>query len=76
MAKQYIKVRFTSAQHGSTAGLVMALDDYNHKSIEDISRLFPYSEAMKMQTLQRSKAYATWEDAFNHNFDWAKEVPS
>jgi hypothetical protein len=38
-------------------------------TIGDISRLFPYSEAMKMERIHTSPVYDTWEAAFNHQFE-------
>jgi hypothetical protein len=64
----YRKVRFTSPTNGSTAGLVVTCYQDSQHSIESLSRLFPYSEAPKMRTLQVSQAYRTWEEAFDHEF--------
>lgn len=66
---EYIKVRFESKSYGHTAGLVLELDKFEDMSVEELSRLFPYSESLKMQRLIRSKSYPTWEEAFQHNFD-------
>ena len=66
---EYIKVRFESRLYGYTAGLVLELDKFEDMSVEELSRLFPYSESLKMQTLMRSKSYPTWNEAFLHNFD-------
>jgi len=62
----YHKVRFTSSI-GSTAGLILT-DKQVKLHITEISRMFPYSEAMKMATFQVSPAYETWEQAFAHEF--------
>lgn len=64
----FTKVRFTSKNHGSTAGLILDARKLQDMSIGDISRLFPYSEAMRMQRLETSPSYETWEEAFNHEF--------
>jgi hypothetical protein len=66
---EYVKVRFTSARYGSTAGLIVEKTKLYGMSISDVSRLFPISEATKMIKLQQSKPYQTWEDAFAHSFD-------
>lgn len=66
---EYIKVRFESRLYGHTAGLVLELSKFENMSVEELSRIFPYSESLKMQTLMRSKSYPTWEEAFQHNFD-------
>ena len=68
---EYIKVRFESKRYGNTAGLVLELNKFENMSVEDLSRLFPYIESMKMHTLIRSQSYPTWEEAFSHNFDHA-----
>jgi len=65
-SKAYHKVRFTSIEHGSTSGLVIPADKLT--SIPDVSRLFPMSEAMKMQRFECSIAYETQQDAFWHSF--------
>ncbi len=66
---EYIKIRFESRPYGHTAGFVLELGRFEDMSLEEISRLFPYSESLKMKTLLRSKSYPTWEEAFQHNFD-------
>lgn len=69
MDERYIKVRFTSKEHGVTAGLIFPESVYERMSVEKLSRHFPYSEALKMRMIERSKAYRTWEEAFLHSFD-------
>jgi len=69
MKSTYRKVRFTSKANGSTAGLVIESDRFERMSITDFSRLFPYSEASKMRTLQVSPEFPTWEAAFDHSFE-------
>lgn len=65
----YVKFRFRNPFNGqSTAGLVVPFHEMKHKSISDLSRLFPYSEANKMRTVDVSPEYSTWEQAFNHQF--------
>lgn len=65
----FLKIRFTSPAQGSTAGLVLDTDKFNALSIQDISRMFPYSEALKMKRLQASRNYPTWVEAFAHEFE-------
>jgi hypothetical protein len=69
MKHTYRKVRFTSKRNGPTAGLVIEDSKWSDMSVSDISRLFPYGEAGKMQRLETSSAYESWEEAFNHDFD-------
>jgi len=71
----FVKVRFARGRGDSqqaTAGLVMEEADFNQKNVSEISKLFPYSESLKMQFLQVSKPYETWDEAFNHNFSSGK----
>ncbi len=62
--RTFTKVRFTSKLNGNTAGLVFDDDFLEGKTIQDISRLFPVSEAMKMERLELSQSFTTWEEAF------------
>lgn len=64
----YRKVRFYSPVNGATAGLIVETNKLANMSIPDISRLFPYSEANKMQRIQCSPEYGTFEAAFLHEF--------
>lgn len=63
----YHKVRFTSKEHGSTAGLILT-EEQTKRPITELSRLFPASEFRKMVKLQVSPAYKTWDEAFAHSF--------
>ncbi len=63
------KVMFYSPKFGQTAGLVVKSDWLKDKSTSEISRLFPYSEAMKMTRLCVSQGFETWDEAFNHSFN-------
>lgn len=63
----YHKIRFTSKEHGNTAGLVLTAAQIK-QPITKLSRLFPTSEFRKMVTLQVSPAYKTWDEAFAHQF--------
>jgi hypothetical protein len=62
----FTKVRFTSKRNGATAGLVV--EHIHSKSITDLSRLYPYTEATKMERIEKSPDFATWEEAFNYQF--------
>ena len=64
----YIKARFTSKNNGSTAGLILTSDQVFDLSITEFSRMFPVREAMKMERVEKSPEYPTWEGAFNHEF--------
>ena len=65
----YCKIRFVSKyHHGATAGLIFTATKLKGKTIADISRFFPYSEANKMDRLQRSPFFESWDDAFNYEF--------
>jgi hypothetical protein len=68
----FIKVRFTSVTHGSTAGLIFPAKDLYDMSLTKLSRHWPVSEAMKMRRVEMSDEYDTWEGAFNHSFDEGK----
>jgi hypothetical protein len=65
----YIKVRFTSKANGSTAGLVIEADKLYRTPLTELSRLFPVSEASKMERVELSPEYDSFEEAFAHNFD-------
>lgn len=66
---KYCKVMFSSKLNGNTAGLIIEVDKLRGMTIGDVSRLFPYSEAMKMERVRISPVYDTWESAFNHQFE-------
>lgn len=61
------KVRFYSKTHGATAGLVIDTDKHS-LTIGELSRLFPVSEFRKMDRLQASPKFSTWEKAFAYEF--------
>lgn len=63
----YKKVQFTNGAD-STAGLILDSEDTAGYSVSDYSHLFPYSEIGKMHQLNISGIYATWEEAFYHQF--------
>ena len=64
---QYVKFRFKS-KLGATAGLVMALGKFERSNVSELSRLFPYSEALKMAVWQVSPAFDSWDSAFSFTF--------
>jgi hypothetical protein len=65
----YCKIRFVSKyHHGATAGLIFSASQLEGKTIAGISRFFPYSEANRMDRLQRSPFFENWNDAFNYEF--------
>ena len=68
MNKQWVKVRFTSKAHGATAGLVIPVSTLCGETLQGISRMFPYTEALKMERIEWSEPYDTWEGAFGHEF--------
>ena len=68
MQTQYGKVRFTSKLNGSTAGIVLTDAKQSSMTVSEISRLFPMSEANKMERLERSEYFDTFEGAFNYQF--------
>ena len=67
MATTYQKVRFTS-KTGVTAGLVFKSESLAKLSLGELSRRYPYSEAMKMAKVQTSPKFGTWAEAFSYQF--------
>jgi len=63
---RYKKIRFTG-KRGNTAGIVIDENMFS-LSVSDLSRLFPYSEAMKMERLEVSPVFDSWDDAFAYQF--------
>lgn len=64
---RFVKVRFMS-DVGATAGLVFTEAQMRMCSVSQLSRYFPSSEFRKMRTLQISRPYMSWEEAFDHEF--------
>lgn len=65
----YIKFRFEKADGSAhTAGFVLSDSDFRKRSISELSRMYPYSEAMKMERFIASDPYPTWDEAFAHQF--------
>jgi len=65
----YRKVWF-SGPGGTTAGLVLKSSEVDEKTIPELSRLFPYTEASKMTKVHASPEYETWDQAFKHERPW------
>ena len=65
----YHKIRFTSKRNGATAGLIIPTAKFSNMSIADISRLFPMSEASKMERIEQAGPFVTWNEAFAHKFN-------
>jgi hypothetical protein len=65
----FVKYRFTSKNNGNTAGLVLDTSKHKRTSVTELSRAFPYSESAKMERLEISPEYETWEEAFHHEFE-------
>ena len=67
--EQYCKIRFVSKyHHGETAGLIFSSTALKGKTISDLSRYFPIGECNKMDRLQRSPFFSTWDEAFLFTF--------
>lgn len=67
MSCKFVKV-WWSSEHGTTAGLIFStahLRGYRG-DIGKLSRLWPASEASRMERLHVSQDYETWEQAFAH----------
>jgi hypothetical protein len=62
-SKGFRKIWFSNGDE-QTAGLVVAVDQLEGKSIADISRLFPPSEFRKMRKFHQSPVFWTWDEAF------------
>ena len=61
------KVRFSNGAV-ATPGLVFDSDTLATKTVCEISRCFPYWEALKMRRLETSPPFDTWEGAFYYEF--------
>ena len=66
MAKQYYKVWFSDGTE-RTAQLVVDTDKFPlaTTSVGTYSRLFPYSESLKMKRFCRTSLYNSFEEAFH-----------
>lgn len=61
---RWIKIWFESKEYGKTARLIIPKKTFETKNIAELSRMFPYSEALKMRRFFRSPEFDTWQDAF------------
>ena len=65
----FCRIRFTSRKHGATAALVFTSDRLAQiKSVGELSRAFPYSESLKMERLEVSPNFPTFDEAFAYEF--------
>ena len=64
----YRKVMFSNGTE-RTAGLVVDANSIDVTDVAQVSRLFPYGEAYKMQRYHVSPAFATLTEAFAYQFD-------
>ena len=55
-------------ESSATAALILDSDKLNDMSVTEVSKLFPYSESMKMMFLEISAKYDSFDDAFNADF--------
>jgi hypothetical protein len=63
----YTKFRFTNGKR-HTAGLILETTRLKAMTFPEVSRLFPMYEATKMYRLEVSPEYATFNEAFAHQF--------
>ena len=69
----FCKLRFVSRyHHGETAGLIFPASALKGKTIADLSRYFPVGECNKMDRLERSPFFSTWDEAFTYTFTTKK----
>jgi|SaaInlV_100m_DNA_5_1039725.scaffolds.fasta_scaffold11845_1 hypothetical protein len=68
----YGKVRFTSQHNGNTAGIILTQKEQRELTISQVSARFPISEAFKMERLERSDYFKTFEEALNFDMDSLK----
>lgn len=61
------KVRFSNGGL-ATPGLVFDADTLATKTVGEISRCFPYWEALKMNKIEASPLFETWTAAFYYEF--------
>lgn len=64
---KYIKVWFESKANGKTAGIILKDNDkrLNPPNIRELSKMFPYSEASRMEMMGISCPFESFEMAFN-----------
>jgi hypothetical protein len=64
--KGFRKVWFSKGTE-KTAGLIVPSEKLAAMSVSDVSRLFPYSEATKMNLFHQSPEFDSWEAAFAYD---------
>ena len=69
---KYIKVRLTSKNNSSTDSLIVNGGQVYDLTGHRLSGMFPYSEVVKIDRIEKSPEYATWNEAFDHQFDLQK----
>lgn len=65
---EFHKIRFHDGKR-ATGGLVLPSTMIKGKTVAQLSRYFPHSEATKMRTVQISEGFPTFEEAFEYSFD-------
>jgi hypothetical protein len=60
----FTKVWFANGSE-KTAGLILPTAKVHAMSVNEISRLFPTSEARKMKRVHISPEFETWDEAFD-----------
>lgn len=68
MVTGFRKIRFRSLVQGETAGLVLSAHRESSMRIDELSKLYPMSEAPKLATYERGPVFDTWEEAFQYIF--------
>lgn len=62
------KIRFCG-RGGATAGLVVDCAKTDFQNVAELSRLYPFTEADRMERLYVSPEFKSWEGAFRFSFD-------
>ena len=57
-----------------TAALILDSEKLDRMSVTDVSKLFPYSESMKMIFLEISGKFDSFDDAFNADFSATRSI--
>ena len=57
-----------------TAALILDSDKLDAMSVTEVSKLFPYSESMKMIFLEISGKFDSFDDAFNADFTAKRSI--
>jgi len=70
----YCKIRFESKYYrGATGGIVFEANILKGKTITELSRYSPIGEFNRMNRLERSPFFETWNEAFNYEFKQPKK---